>query len=61
MGALFTAQSSPLLRFSHSLNEDCSMTFDFTDVITDISAAAVAIVGVLVVVKGARLVFTMLR
>lgn len=37
------------------------MTFDFTAVIADIGAAAVAIVGVLVVAKGARLVFSMLR
>lgn len=37
------------------------MTFDFSDVIADIGAAAVAIAAVLVVAKGARLVFSMLR
>lgn len=37
------------------------MTFDFSDVATDITAAAVAIVGVLVIVKGARMIFSMLR
>jgi hypothetical protein len=37
------------------------MTFDFSDVITDIGLAATAIVGVLVVVKGAKMVFSMLR
>lgn len=40
---------------------NAAITADFTSTITDVGVVAVAIVGVLVVIKGAQFVFSLLK